>query len=795
MLTEVHTEAGTDQDSTGIVSLKEQKSEIDSLEDDEAGRIETTKKADTSPFGRQQLLLALSFGGVILLGAILRFWGVGDKPLHHDESMHAYFSWRFVLDTLDRWSACAQAQGQGVGAAGCYHYDPLLHGPFQFHIIAFTYKICQLLGVYDNGINNFTARIPAATLGTVIVGLPYFLRDRLGNIGAWLACFLLAVSPSMVYFSRFTREDIYMACFTLLLVVATARYLSTRRAYWLIIAAVAFAFSYATKEATFLTAAVFGSYLGALIMWELGIHWPIRLTIEPQVPLANYLPQNGSPIALIVYFLTLGLIGKWFFGWLKGISYYLSSDPQNLTAGNAYVQGLKDGTVRILPWLGILLGLYILFLISREWFGLFPTLGRRSLTKNVKLAQHPLLNTIVTMPWTHWFSALACAWAVFLVLFTVLFTNIRGGIGDGIWQGLYYWLQQQQVARGGQPWYYYFLLIPLYEQIGVVFGIVGLIRCIVYPTRFRLFMVYWLIGNVAIYTWAGEKMPWLMIHMTMPLLILAAIGLEPAIVRCINLAKNWWVKRGTVQPTPTVAEGEEQHVPVLAPRNRKEVIAGTGAIFAVAMAVLLLVPTIHNMYEVTYVHPADAPYEMMIYVQTTNDVHTVMAKIDALDQKLYRGQHQLKIAVMADATWPFAWYVRDYTNICFSFPNARTCPNFNADVIIAASADNLQQVQLQYGGTYAYHVYKMRAQWDQGYMMPPCVRTYDDFCTDPQPYVGVGPLLWLSYGENPPAGAKFDVGRAASNIWQWWWYRKPFGSTDGWYPMGLLIRRDLGVAP
>ena len=146
------------------------------------------------------------------------------------------------------------------------------------------------------------------------------------------------------------------------------------------------------------------------------------------------------------------------------------------------------------------------------------------------------------MPWTHWFFALLVAWVIFLLLFSVMLTNIRGGIGDGIWQGLYYWLQQQQVARGNQPWYYYLMLIPLYEQVGVVFGLLGIVRCIVQPTRFRLFMVYWFVGNFVLYSWAAEKMPWLMIHITMPMLILAAIGLEPAVVTCINFVKNLFAR-------------------------------------------------------------------------------------------------------------------------------------------------------------------------------------------------------------------------------------------------------------
>src|SRR6266567_8830302 len=134
------------------------------------------QEAKFSPPSREWILTAMAFWGVVLLGAVLRFWGLGDKPLHHDESLHAYFA----LQLMNNWRS--------------YQYDPLLHGPFQFHAIALVYKISQLLGAPDYGVNTTTVRIAAATLGSVIVGLPYFLRNRLGTIGAWLACFMLAVS-------------------------------------------------------------------------------------------------------------------------------------------------------------------------------------------------------------------------------------------------------------------------------------------------------------------------------------------------------------------------------------------------------------------------------------------------------------------------------------------------------------------------------------------------------------------------------------------------------------------------
>jgi uncharacterized protein (TIGR03663 family) len=742
-----------------------------------------------SPPSRTQLWTGLAFGAVVLLGAVLRFWGLGDKPLHHDESLHAYYSWQFLMNVLNHWSDCAKAQG----STGCYTYNPLLHGPFQFHAIAITYKIAQWLHVYDNGINNVTARIPAATLGSVIVAFPYFLRDRLGKITAWVACFLLAVSPSMVYFARFAREDIYMACFTLALVVAVSIYWRTRKVIWLVLAAAAFSLSYATKEATFLTVAVFGSFLGALVVWELGSRSRLRVSVESDTPGKQPWAINGAPVALVVYALILALFAKWFFGWMKDLSAFItdSTNTNNKQIADAYVQGLESRTLSIIPWLVLLVGAVLIFFVIRDAFGNAPASGRRGLAKYVDPRKQPVLNTLVTIPWTHWFPALFTWVAIFIVLFTVLFTNISGGIGDGIWQGIYYWIQQIPVARGGQPWYYYFLLIPLYEQIGLVFGLVGLVRCLLRPTRFRLFLAYWFVGNVAIYTWASEKMPWLMIHMTMPMMLLAAIGLEPVIMRCIAIVKNWWAKRGTTGPDK---DAEEPRINVLAWPPQRPVLLNAGAVLTIITAVLLLLPTVHNMYEVTYIHPADAPHEMMIYVQSTNDVQTVMSKIDALDQKLYGGKHKVSIGIMSDATWPFAWYVRDYPNICFGYPTAASCNNLNPQVILAAWADNLPDAEKQYGSTYTFHHYAMRSQWDQGYMPPPCVVTATNPCTN-QPYSGVGPLLWLSYGDTPPPGAQFDLGRAASNIWQWWWYRKAFGDTHGTYDMDLFIRNNLGVAP
>jgi uncharacterized protein (TIGR03663 family) len=734
---------------------------------------------------RGQIVAWLPFWAVMLLGAVLRFWDLGAKPLHHDESLHAYFALQQVLhNTFWQWSSCASGAN-----TNCYQYNPLMHGPFQFHAIALVYQIGQWLGAADNGVNTTTVRIMAALLGSVLVCLPYFLRDYLGRMGAWLACLFLAVSPTMVYFSRFAREDIYMACFTLLMVVAVGRYIRERKIGWLLLAAAGFALSYATSEATFLTIAVFGSFLGALIVWEAGSKaaWRARLANQN---VARFLPRTFAPLALLGYFLLGGVVAKIALAQLEQLSTYINTHTNVADADLANLEGF---TVRLVPWLGIILGLYVFSILAREMYGKLPTSGRRGLARFVDRRQ-PVLDTLLTMPWTHWFFALILAFAIFLVLFTALFTNVYNGIGDGVWRGLYYWLEQQNVARGGQPWYYYLLLIPLYEQVAMVFGIVGIVRCVLRPSAFRLFLVYWFLGNLFLYSWAGEKMPWLVIFITMPLLVLAALGVEPCVMACYRFVRDRFF---SASHSPSVG-GPVTLFPM--PGTRGGMLQAVSGLFGVVVAALLLLPTIHNMYEVSYVHPADGPHEMLVYVQTTTDVNIIMDRINEVDQKHFGGKHQILIGVTDDATWPFAWYLRDYPNLCFGFPEK--CPSWKttAPIIISGGDDPYGDINAYApaNGKYLYHEYQMRSWWDEGYKLPPCQpgQKPSSTCSDPSLGSGVGPLLWLSYGNAPAPGAKFNPGLAFQRLWNWWWQRQAFGGTESnHYDMELFIQKGLGVTP
>jgi uncharacterized protein (TIGR03663 family) len=171
-----------------------------------------------------------AYGGLVLFAIATRFWDLGSRALHHDESLHSLYSWYLYV-------------GRG------YVHDPMMHGPFQFEGTALIFLLF--------GASDYTARMLAAIFGVWIVISPYFLRRELGRLGALVASALFAVSPSFLYFSRFAREAIYFAGWELLVVIAIFGYLRTRQKSYLYLLALGTILAYATKETIFITGVIF----------------------------------------------------------------------------------------------------------------------------------------------------------------------------------------------------------------------------------------------------------------------------------------------------------------------------------------------------------------------------------------------------------------------------------------------------------------------------------------------------------------------------------------------------------
>lgn len=551
----------------------------------------------------------IAYGLILLVALGLRFWDLGSRAMHHDESLHAYYSWQFYV-------------GRG------YSYDPLMHGPFKFEIVPLFYLLF--------GSGEASARMLGALLGSALVVLPYFLRRTLTVPGALLAAVGLAISPSMVYYSRFIRDDIYLAFFTLLLFICLVHYLQRPRPAVLYTAAATFALAVTVMEAAYITAFIFGTFL--------------------------------------------------------------------------------------------------IFEALREW------LGNRT---------GPVIAAFKATSLDTWLAALAIFVVVIVVMYSTFFTNPYG-----IWDprhpltgpdsanrqdiigGLTYWRAQQGVARGAQPWFYYLLTLPLYEQIAVVFGLAGIAYALVRRSMTRTFLVWWALLSWGIYTWAGEKMPWLTLHIALPLILLAGMAMGEV----LRSRRTWR-------------------------------IVSAGGIFAVLLAV-----EVHSTFALNFIDGAN-PTEMLVYVQTSQDVPNVTSELRALSERRYGGT-SMPIGIDSSDVggWPFTWYLRDFPNAIdtttFNAPacNGKWCP---ALVMLSPEFDANSRVLLQ-----RYVAQKYRWNW-----------------WFPEDYKVWFPTHWNALlaglqGKSTPGESALPTPSEWQSVWNWFIYRKPFGER-GARVMYLLIRRDL----
>jgi uncharacterized protein (TIGR03663 family) len=185
-----------------------------------------------SPFVTAPLRWSISVESLcwitLLLAAIAsRYWNLGYRALHHDESLHAYYSYKFATGEIP------------------YVHDPLMHGPFLFFGNAIVYLLF--------GASDATSRYLPALFGVVLVGLPWLLRGRnfLGRWGALAASIMLLISPSFLYYTRYIRHDPYTSVGGLLLCIAIFRYLERPQRRWMIIAFACVAFLIANHEIVF----------------------------------------------------------------------------------------------------------------------------------------------------------------------------------------------------------------------------------------------------------------------------------------------------------------------------------------------------------------------------------------------------------------------------------------------------------------------------------------------------------------------------------------------------------------
>jgi len=729
------------------------------------------------------------FVAVILLALITRFYDLGTRVMSHDESLHTYFSWLLY-------------RGQG------YEHSPMMHGPFQFHIVALTYFLF--------GASDFTSRIPAALFSIATIGMVWYWRRYLGKWGALIAGLLLVVSPYMLFYGRDVRNESFVGLSGIVMLYAMLRHLEVGGKKYLLLLAGTLALHYTTKETAFI-------YTAQALLF-LAIYFIAQVTRRPWKNAEK--DYRSFIISLSITVLFAGLT----------IGYGLYSRDASTLAGNETAMPSAPGAMTpplttpdagsVSPTL-IVLALAVLtslvfaavFLIrGYTWekirndrsFDLLMVSGTIVLPMlspfPVKLLEKWLnviipttapevqamgtdfrsiliivgflvlmfvISAIVGLLWNKekWWQTALVFWVPFTVLYTTIFTK-GAGFFTGTIGSLGYWLAQQGVARGSQPWYFYALIqIPIYEflpALGLIFAIIiGLRRKITpkieteedeviglleesdteeknFPNMFSL-LVWWSITSIVAFSYAGERMPWLTYHMAWPMILITGWALG----RIIDTT-NWTKLKEQHIPLTLTAlaifivgvmgmalalggstppfQGKELAqlqatstflLPLVATilsaagvtfLFRKWTLQEIRHMFVLVFFALLTVLTSRAAFRASYI-TYDQATEFLVYAHGATGIKEIMAQAKEISERTTGG---LGIALAYDASapdtgvsWPFVWYLRDFTQqTSFDQPTR----SLRDSVVVIVDEKNFDKIEPALGPNY-YRMDYIRMWW------------------------------------------------------------------------------------
>ena len=707
---------------------------------------------------------------VAFVAAAMRLWDLDGRTMHYDEAIHLHFSWKLA---------------RGVE----YIHSPWMHGPFQIELVA---VVLKYLGDTD-----YLARLPYALFGVTLTVLPYFMRRLIGDTGAVCAAVILAFSPSLLYFSRFGRNDILMAVWAVLLLITLWQYGINGRKRYLFGAAIVTALMLATKETAYFVILFMGLAALALGWRELWgfvrtrrglagmsgwggflillatltlpqaaalialVQSPLGLTIASrdtgstgdtgapvwEAPFVT-LPLWAAPVWLHIVaaaaLVGLGLAVAIWLWRIKGpidlisvavavlatvtaVSVVVVGPFHNLLAASQVVGegsagpmvdcgagavilllgivALRLNLASTVGWRGVMLLLGPAVLLTWAWLmflwggadfigQMLPSavpaedLASGRVAVNYMVPVLALLALLVAgatvgIVWGGglWLGCAAVFYAIWTVLYTTMFTN-WAGVFTGSWQSLGYWLMQQDVARGNQPWYYYFVGLSVYELVAFAFGAVGVVWLVRNRDTYGgmgLVMAAWVIATLALYTVAAEKMPWLLVNITAPLALVAGMFLGHVMDRidwgiltlrtaaALILGPIWlalavwfaWLATSGDVNSLSIWLAALILLPmaiVIAWLIRGHSQPGSALVLGIAALLLLFGAT--GAVRAAYTHD-DSNIEILAYAQGSADLVNTYAELR--ETALHTGAGDASVKVDYDMWYPFQWYVRHET--------------------------------------------------------------------------------------------------------------------------------------
>lgn len=680
----------------------------------------------------------LIFALILIIAVFTRFYLLEARVMSHDETSHTYFSWLFY-------------KGDG------YAHDPITHGPFQFHIVALSYFLF--------GDNDTTARIPAALFSIATIAFMWNYRRYLGRVGALVAALLLTISPYMLYYGRYVRNEAFVAFYGIVLFWSILRYFDTRHPRYLYIFTVVTVLHFCTKETSFIYAAQALLFLALYLVYRLALQ-----TWEKN----NFRSYFLYSLLLSVVLLSIGVVSK-FLGTKSSIAGdplypFFASIPSFVTyiliiigliafTLAAYLALSGIGLPRIREErsfdLLMLLGTLVLPQLSAFAINIFgwkvpvnaaevnALTGNEILHMAIIILPIFVISIVLGLWWNRrqWLINAGIWYVIYVVLYTSMFTN-GAGFFTGLVGSLGYWLAQQAVNRGDQPIYYYALIqIPVYEflpAIGSFFAIVlaimgrkkisddsidteipdlqpetlsesgeniipdnlennqieeKIISTAESPTLSLL--IFWTITSLLAYTVAGEKMPWLTVHITLSMILLSGWSIG-YLIDTIDW-KNFLQQKGLLTTgllvvfIPAILSTFKSllgNTPPFAGKSLDQLaatsefliavvftlVSGIGIVllmknwsarlvrnsFALIFLGMLAVLTARAAFMASFTNYNNAT-EYLVYAHSGPGDKIALSQITDISKRLTGGL-DLEVAYDDKTTYPFWWYLRNFPN-------------------------------------------------------------------------------------------------------------------------------------
>ncbi len=411
---------------------------------------------------RPDTALAVAVATMAAAGLVLRLVELAERPLHHDESIDAWYSWKFLEGTYEG-------------------YNPVYHGPLRFYLTAAIFRVF--------GESHATARMVAVLAGVGLIVLPWFLRRSLGPAVTLTASAVLAFSPIALYMTRLGREDSLTAFITLAMMVVIVRFLDRPRLLLPALLGFLLAAGFAVKETTFIAVFIFGGFFLALSAEQAAQQsGGENADRRREAGLAADADGNRGGFAGWAWMLPTGLV------------------PMGIAFGfSAYYEVEVFLTLGVY---GVLMAMILLMLADPQ-----------------SIWELPVVRAARTVSGWGWLLAAAVFLFFFALWFTVFFDRPEGFL-DGFTEGITYWRGEQDTNRGSEPWHYYLYTIPLYEYLVCALAVIGTVHVFRNPTFVGKLMVWTAVASWLSYSWASERFPWLALHILVPMAFLAGYGVQ-----------------------------------------------------------------------------------------------------------------------------------------------------------------------------------------------------------------------------------------------------------------------------